>query len=78
MVTEEFLRSILILEIKASVAKEEKTFYELPKSIEDAEKKVEHLTEEETRLNKNIVDLKSYFQILSKNDGFESFDSSYI
>jgi cell division protein FtsL len=48
------------------VAKEERTFYELRKNIDDAERRVKLLSEEEERLKKNITHLESYFQILSK------------
>jgi cell division protein FtsL len=51
------------------VAKEEKTFYELRKNIEDAERRIKNLSEEEERLKKNITHLESYFEILSKSRG---------
>jgi cell division protein FtsL len=51
------------------VAKEEKTFYELRKNIDDAERRIKNLSEEEERLKKNITHLESYFEILSKSRG---------
>ncbi len=54
------------LDIKADVAKEVRTFYELRKNIDDAERRVKLLSEEEERLKKNITHLESCFQILSK------------
>jgi predicted nucleic acid-binding Zn-ribbon protein len=57
------------LEIKADVAKEERAFYELRKNIDDAERRIKNLSEEEERLKKNITHLESYFEILSKSRG---------